>query len=750
MRILQQELYKTFWRRSIFVVLVFLLFLNLCLINVPSSASGIHPISSKKAFQIVLRKNENERLDFVQSHLDQLYQNPGDTPLLAGRHFLEELQLFRRIEKQLQQIEQYPEYLSGIIDNNKSGISIFVDISDYSKKEKEATRLSFLPLQGIRPQFVNSDFLLQATETASVDALNLVFIAYVAISLIFYEKKQGLFALFSTMRNGRGALIRSKILTMMIVVLISTFLFWGSAFLSCWMIHQPFDLSAPLQSVLGYDRSVLNVSIGQYLLLFLAAKILICFVIALLMLFLALVSKQTTSLYTSICLLFVFSYALRRMIPGDSALNILHYVNLLPFIAVYPVLKVHFHLNILGTPIAIKTVFFAAVLLSIVLLIIASSILFRKGKFQVPADPARPFQFRNSKVHSHLLLHEAYKLFIVQRGIWIILLLGAVQILLATTIKPPVQEEFYYQNYMKQLSGEWDKEKEKFLHQEAERFADLERLTLEAEERYGNHEISEQELLAIRQYVSGNRVSYSAFLRLQDRVNAMKQMPAADQVLVYETGYEILTGKSPAGTGNELIQTALFLACLIILLTTYMAEEYETGMVKMINTMYNGNICSLRIKLALGFLAMLMMYMVSYIPALVMIHRYYPLKHLHTSLSLFPSITDSLSNLPVGGYLAMVYFIRLIAASATLLLCYWFAGRIKKSHVAISILIALAVFPLLLRLLGIEWIDYLSLNSFYSGGRLFGLVKGYKALLLLLIPLALIVSTYQSLRRSWQ
>lgn len=98
MRILQQELYKTFLRRSIFVVLAFLLFLNLCLINVPSSASGIHPVSSKKAFQIVLRKNENERLDFVQSHLDQLYQNPGDTPLLAGRHFLEELQLFRRIE----------------------------------------------------------------------------------------------------------------------------------------------------------------------------------------------------------------------------------------------------------------------------------------------------------------------------------------------------------------------------------------------------------------------------------------------------------------------------------------------------------------------------------------------------------------------------------------------------------------------------------------------------------------------------
>lgn len=55
------------------------------------------------------------------------------------------------------------------------------------------------------------------------------------------------------MRNGRGSLIASKIIASLIVVLLSTVLFWGSTFISSFIVNQPENLSAPLQSVLGYD-----------------------------------------------------------------------------------------------------------------------------------------------------------------------------------------------------------------------------------------------------------------------------------------------------------------------------------------------------------------------------------------------------------------------------------------------------------------------------------------------------------------
>lgn len=160
------------------------------------------------------------------------------------------------------------------------------------------------------------------------------------------------------MRNGRGSLIASKMIALLIVVLLSTVLFWGSTFISSFIVNQPENLSAPLQSVLGYDRSSLNVNTSEYLLLFLTSKILITALISLLILYFILRSKQTSVLYACIGVVFLAAYILRVMIPGDSTLGILHYVNLFPFLSVYPVFKFFFNVNIFGLPVAMSTVFF--------------------------------------------------------------------------------------------------------------------------------------------------------------------------------------------------------------------------------------------------------------------------------------------------------------------------------------------------------------------------------------------------------
>lgn len=73
---------------------------------------------------------------------------------------------------------------------SKTEISIFSNISDYAKKDQEETVQVFTPLLGKELSFVNSNFLLDATEAPSVDVLNLLFIVYLVTSMVVYEKNK--------------------------------------------------------------------------------------------------------------------------------------------------------------------------------------------------------------------------------------------------------------------------------------------------------------------------------------------------------------------------------------------------------------------------------------------------------------------------------------------------------------------------------------------------------------------------------
>lgn len=52
-RVIGQETFKTLLRRSSLIVLAFLLFLNICLIDVPSARNEINKENSNQAFQLV-------------------------------------------------------------------------------------------------------------------------------------------------------------------------------------------------------------------------------------------------------------------------------------------------------------------------------------------------------------------------------------------------------------------------------------------------------------------------------------------------------------------------------------------------------------------------------------------------------------------------------------------------------------------------------------------------------------------------
>lgn len=159
----------------------------------------------------------------------------------------------------------------------------------YTKRDQQLTAQAFSALEGRKLVFLNSRSVTDATEMVSVDVLAIMFMLFLVVSVVFFEKESGLFSLFSTMREGKMTLIRAKILVVLCVAALSAILFWGSSFMIGMMLNEPYDLNAPLQSVLGYG-----------------IRLLMCYVTMLLSMALATKVKQTNlalSLTAGICIL---------------------------------------------------------------------------------------------------------------------------------------------------------------------------------------------------------------------------------------------------------------------------------------------------------------------------------------------------------------------------------------------------------------------------------------------------------------
>lgn len=90
-----------------------------------------------------------------------------------------------------------------------------------------------------------------------------------------------------------------------------------------------------------------------------------------------------------------------------------------------------------------------------------------------------------------------------------------------------------------------------------------------------------------------------------------------------------------------------------------------------------------------------------------------------------------------------------MAAVLTLLLAFLLACRIKKSKVAISLALSITVFPLLLRMLGIEWVGYITFNAFYSGNILLDFVRSSFVFALLVLPIEFSFFFFRALRKIW-
>lgn len=700
MNMFRQEFYKSFVRWSFFGIVGITLFLNICFLWTRKNEDGIDAFAYRSAYNYIDSLPEVSQIEFILSYAEQRSKEENiESPLFTNDETSEML-LSRQLEKEALQLIEYPAYLENIQHQaNQSSISIFSDVSDYSKENLAKTAEVFQKFEGTTLRWNNSQTFLEATEFVITDIFVIVLLFTLMSAMVITEREKGLFELLRCTEKGRKKLMLQKLFLIVILCANATLIFWGSNLGISIVKYGMLDFSAPIQTIYGYDGCGLQISVLGYLLLFYSYKCMVYIAIGVILLWLSIRVKHILNLYITVFLIVGIETALYYIVDGNSAWQLLHYINWIPLLNVNDVFRFFIHLKILQTPISYIVISFVVIAGIIFVFWIRNLQMFGSDKWSGRLKYRQTSWNKKGSIPTpNILTHEGYRLFIEQRGILLIILLIVIEVWVYTQ-KPTTigSEEYYYKSYMQQLQGDVTEKTEQYISKEAERLQSFEQILSEAQTKYENEEISGEELNAVSNYVYKNTLSKSSFERVNQYYEYAREK---DVAMVYDTGYLNLLGHGNGGKKEICIQILLILIFQVLLFANYFCIEYETGMNKIVHTLPCGRrkLTNIRIGIALGT-TILLSVIVNIFDFLYQ-NQYYGFANWSEKVATIPLLATSIfAETSILGYLVIMYGIRLLFVLISMVVLIVVAKKRKHTMQVSAIILGMFGLPILLYIL---------------------------------------------------
>lgn len=669
------------------------------------------------AYQDIEVLPDKDKANFIEQHYEGIF-NSTDKEQNYSASAMGEMELFGLLRNQWNRITSYPKYLQSIKQSGEdSDISIFQNQSDFQKRNAEKTIKDYQVMEDVELTFTNVNTYEDAVGFASTDLFALALIFFVIVTLLVYEKEHHLFFLLKPTKEGRAGLICAKIGVILTITVFIALLLWGSNILVSLIKNGSIPTSISLQSITSFTKSTLRMTTGQYLFLFLFAKIGIYALLSMIFLFIALKSKRTVGIYIGSLLVLGISLVLYLTISNTSAFVYLKQINIITYLLVNPVFQTYLNLNMFGFPISITHIFGIVLPVSILFFIMLNIYVFSKDK---TSDTISGFHFRRknvSKINVSIFRHEAYKLLIMQKGLVILAIFSiAVSCFIINSNHDKSTDEYYYQSYMKVLEGPYTQKKQRIVEKEIKRFEELQQQRSNAEADFQANKISEAEKNAIDSYIGTQSISEQAFTRVLERVDYVTQHP--EYPIIYESGYLDLFGMNYMGYRTDFILGLFLILTLIILCTSFLTNEYSTNMVSLINVQKNGVREVWKRKLILCIIMATICTFIAYSGQLFIIIQQYGLSNLNAMNLAIPELSTLSVHIPLIFQILLLYAIRLFMAYICVGLIFIVSSKLKNTYTTLSILCVLLALPLGITLIGVPLLDYISLNSFFSGNML--------------------------------
>lgn len=714
MSIFLQEFYKIFKNKTCILVLIIALLLNIGLLLATSPNKYYSSDTYQKSYDKINSLSDDKKGEYIDEYYQAIISNNIDKYEYTNS-FMGEMELFDDYRTQWNTLTSYPELLASIKQSAQEfQAAIFKNQSDFQKRNTDKTINDYQSINDVKLTFANVKAFVNIIDFAPTDLFALTFIFFIISTLLIYEKEHKLFFLLKSTKEGRTGLISAKTSVILFTTILTTFLFWGSNIFISYLKYGSVPLSVSIQSITSFTTSTLAISSGQYLLIFFLSKICIYSLLAMIFLFITLMSKKTVEIYFLATLIFGISFTLYLTIPDNSFFSILKHINIIPYILVNPIYQNYLNLDIIGYPVNTINIAWFTVIILLSLFIFLNIYLFSKNK---TADTLKSFHLnrkKSFKINVNIFYHECYKLFIIQKGLIILVIFSAAASWFTINLNYDLStDEYYYQNYMKILEGPYDQEKQKIIEKETLRFEELHQQSLQAENDFQSGKISENEKNAITNYISSQLISEHAFQKVLKRIDYAVKHP--DYPIIYETGYLELFGKSYVGYKTDFTLSLLLILTIIILFTPFIANEYSSGMIQLINVHKNDKKEVFKQKGKICIIITALCIFIAYMPQFLILFKQYGLSNLFASNQSIPELAKISFSMPLICQIILLYILRLSMAYITAALTFIISQILKNTYPALLLLCTTLVLPLGIGIIDVLFINYISLNSLFSG-----------------------------------
>ena len=559
-----------------------------------------------------------------------------DDTLLTGDIYRES-RLVGDTLARIRAVEDFPQTMAQLQAQARAKLNtgLFGTGDNFETRSLRLTDGVYETVRQVQPQVCFFGGVETLLDYRLADVFGVLLALAAALVLFAQERESGTLCLLHPTLRGRGALYRSKCLALAAAVLLPALVLYGTCLGISAGLYGLGDWSLPVQSVYGLTACPYLLSVGGFLALFLAVKLLWLLALAAVFALLANALRSAAALVGT-AVLFGLSLGL-----GTLPSNLFRCLNLLGLGESFQLFDGLLFLNFFGLPVARLHATLGMCLVLLAGGLAASGVLFVRRS---PVTAARRARFTLSLGrHVHPIRHEGYKLLLSNAALGVLILLLAVQVLAYRDFSGPQGiEEVYYRQYSTQLSGQPSADKAVYLDQVEQQLEEAQEEMLQLLSQGGTSIWKTQRMAELGQKLQ-------AQLPLE---KARTQYEALEpgQSYIYTTPYELLYDAS--GQAANRIDLAKLLLSLSLCLPFFFSMERETGVGVLVESAGAAGDVRRRKRLVAWLFAVACT-AAAFLPRMVAVYQTYGLPQLTAranSLARFAALPDLL---PLWGVLAL-------------------------------------------------------------------------------------------------
>lgn len=622
------------------------------------------------------KETDPEMLEMRKKSLEQeMEKNPGAYGIAQNLDLTNDEMGFCSIliEDLKTQCKSHSSFTQGINEIEQRAaqqayFSIFSEEGAFAKANTKKTLVDFQRMKGRTVTIGNNAAVTAATTFNITDYFVFAIIFVSCIFLFTIERDKNLYCLIRSTKRGRFPLIAAKLSALGIVTVFVSIMYYLSTIAAAVYYTGLGDVSRTLQSVPLFHNCNLELTIRQYLLLWVLLKTTAMLAIAMLLAMIFTLIKSTPTVTLVCALLFGSEFIMYTAIDRNSWINYLKYINIFCFANGNNVFGDYLNLNIFTIPVNMMTVYAVIVPFLFVVSAAVTSVMFvKRSQFAKAAiwdnllDKLRA-KLGGNRGSVFVFSGESYKHY---KGslVWLVILLLAYNAYTSfnadLTFYYTDPADMLYSDYMKTLEGDLTPEKEQLISDEQQKIVDsyAKIAAISADESIDEYEKTSM-IDGLTRSVENKEKGLAKVTQQYDYIKTVGQerglTPAFVDVFVYK----------------RLLQNPIkewrFLAMLILVVifcsSNIFAYEYKRDMVNLIRCTKRGKFYLVLTKALVVLLTTVISYTLIYLPYMINFVKTFGRASLDTQIIFIPDFAQVNSNITISQYICLIGAVHVLFA----------------------------------------------------------------------------------------